>query len=371
MPDVKQNNESEPFVSASERPSGAELAAVIVSLAWIAIAAIYFFYHPVEGGNLGLVMTGLIVLLPIALLWVAVSMSRSVRSLRNEAARLQAAVDAMRNAFVAHNQAGAGSLKPLVEKKLNEIAAAQRQTETALATFASRSDPAQTVPPADRKAALAAPLAWTGGEQQTLALGTPAEDLRPPLSVADFIRALNFPETPDDKAGFRALRLALEDRTLPATGRGAADRRRPAEAQAQVGLRLRQRLGRARAADRGRREAERPSCAGARRDAARDPVGAGDGDRLRAGHALAQRAGPGRAGGRREPPRPSRLRRRAPVQPGSTTTIGRPIQIGEAARSMNARSSSSSVRPARRPAGSAAAVRNASSESNHSSATPS
>lgn len=223
MPDVKQKNESELFVSARERPSGAELAAVIVSLAWIAIAAIYFFFHPVEGGNLGLVMTGLIVLLPIALLWVAVSMSRSVRSLRNEAARLQAAVDAMRNAFVAHNQAGAGSLKPLVEKKLNEIAAAQRQTETALATFASRSDPAQTVPPADRKAALAAPLAWTGGEQQTLALGTPAEDLRPPLSVADFIRALNFPETPDDKAGFRALRLALEDRTTSKLIRAAQD----------------------------------------------------------------------------------------------------------------------------------------------------
>ncbi len=223
MPDGKQNNESEPFVSAGESPSGAELAAVIVSLAWIAIAAIYFFFHPVEGGNLGLVMTGLIVLLPIALLWVAVSMSRSVRSLRNEAARLQAAVDAMRNAFVAHNQAGAGSLKPLVEKKLNEIAAAQRQTETALATFASRSDPAQTVPPADRKAALAVPLAWTGGEQQTLALGTPAEDLRPPLSVADFIRALNFPETPDDKAGFRALRLALEDRTTSKLIRAAQD----------------------------------------------------------------------------------------------------------------------------------------------------
>jgi hypothetical protein len=223
MPDGKQKNESEPFVSAGESPSGAELAAVIVSLAWIAIAAIYFFFHPVEGGNLGLVMTGLIVLLPIALLWVAVSMSRSVRSLRNEAARLQAAVDAMRNAFVAHNQAGAGSLKPMVEKKLDEIAAAQRQTETALATFTSRSDPAQTVPPADRKAALAAPLAWTGDEQQTLALGTPAEDLRPPLSVADFTRALNFPETPDDKAGFRALRLALEDRTTSKLIRAAQD----------------------------------------------------------------------------------------------------------------------------------------------------
>jgi hypothetical protein len=223
MPDEKQNNVSQPYLSAKERPSGAELAAAIVSLAWIAFVAISFFFQPVEGGRLGWVMTGLIALVPIALLWVAVSMSRSLRSLRNEAARLQAAVDAMRNAFVAHNQAGAGSLKPSVEKKLDEIAAAQRQTETALATFTSRRDPAQTVPSADRKAALAGPQASTGDEQPALALGTPAEDLRPPLSVADFIRALNFPETPEDKVGFRALRLALEDRTTSKLIRAAQD----------------------------------------------------------------------------------------------------------------------------------------------------
>jgi|688.fasta_scaffold107226_1 hypothetical protein len=223
MPDEKQKNVSQPYLSAKERPSGAELAAAIVSLAWIAFVAISFFFQPVEGGRLGWVMTGLIALVPIALLWVAVSMSRSLRSLRNEAARLQAAVDAMRNAFVAHNQAGAGSLKPSVEKKLDEIAAAQRQTETALATFTSRRDPAQTMPSADRKAALAGPQASTGDEQPALALGTPAEDLRPPLSVADFIRALNFPETPEDKVGFRALRLALEDRTTSKLIRAAQD----------------------------------------------------------------------------------------------------------------------------------------------------
>jgi hypothetical protein len=223
MPEVQQNNGPDPFPPARERSTGAELAAVVVSLAWIGVAAIYFVYKPVEGGTLGLVMTGLIVLLPIALLWVAVSMSRSVRSLRDEAARLQAAVDAMRNAFVAHNQTGAGSLKPSVEKKLDEIAAAQRQTETALATFTSRRDTALTVPSADLKAALVAPQAWTADEQPGLALGTPAEDLRPPLSVADFIRALNFPETPEDKAGFRALRLALDDRTTSKLIRAAQD----------------------------------------------------------------------------------------------------------------------------------------------------
>jgi hypothetical protein len=41
--------------------------------------------------------------------------------------------------------------------------------------------------------------------------------------VADFIRALNFPETPEDKVGFRALRLALEDRTTSKLIRAAQD----------------------------------------------------------------------------------------------------------------------------------------------------
>ncbi|MBD3763254.1 MAG: hypothetical protein IE927_00575, partial [Rhodobacterales bacterium] len=60
-------------------------------------------------------------------------------------------------------------------------------------------------------------------EQPALALGTPAEDLRPPLGMGDFIRALNFPETPDDKDGFRALRLALEDRKIARLIRAAQD----------------------------------------------------------------------------------------------------------------------------------------------------
>jgi hypothetical protein len=41
--------------------------------------------------------------------------------------------------------------------------------------------------------------------------------------VADFIRALQFPETPEDKEGFRALRLALEDRTVAKLIRAAQD----------------------------------------------------------------------------------------------------------------------------------------------------
>ena len=60
-------------------------------------------------------------------------------------------------------------------------------------------------------------------EQPALALGTPAEALRPPLSNTDFIRALQFPESPDDKEGFRALRAALDDRNVAKLIRAAQD----------------------------------------------------------------------------------------------------------------------------------------------------
>jgi hypothetical protein len=81
-----------------------------------------------------------------------------------------------------------------------------------------------TVPSADRKAAFAAPRnAAPTEDQATLALGTPAEDMRAPVSVSDFVKAMNFPDNPDDRDGFRALRRALEDRTMAKLIRAAQD----------------------------------------------------------------------------------------------------------------------------------------------------
>ncbi|MCU0901415.1 MAG: hypothetical protein MUC82_13105 [Cypionkella sp.] len=220
MPDL----DDKPFsLSRNDDPgfSAAELAAAGLAVVWVIAVLVYVLSAPEGTGTLGLVMTLLVVFLPLALIWAAVTTLRSVRVLRAEAARLQASVDAMRNAYVASQQAGAAGLRPSVEKKLDDIA---RQTETALATFTSRRDTVLTQPSADRKAALISPAASSAAEEQPgLALGTPAEAMRPPLSVADFIRALQFPENPDDREGFRALRLALEDRDVAKLIRAAQD----------------------------------------------------------------------------------------------------------------------------------------------------
>jgi hypothetical protein len=202
-----------------------EIAAGALSVVWVAGVGLYLALSPpgLPGGPVGLALTLLVVFLPLSLLWVAVSTARSIRALRDEAARLQVAVDAMRQAYMLAQQTGAlAATRGAVDKRLDEIAAAQRQTEAQLAMFTSRRDTGLTVPSADRKAALALPVA-TAAEQPSLALGTPAEDLREPLSVADFVRALHFPESAEDKAGFRALRLALEDRRASKLIRAAQD----------------------------------------------------------------------------------------------------------------------------------------------------
>jgi len=208
------------------RISATEVIAGVLTLCWLGLVAAFFLMTDGAGANnaLGLTMTLVAICLPVAMIWVAAVTARTAREMRAEAQRLQGTIDAMRSAWIQQAQTAAQGMKPSVEKKLDEIAAAQRQTETAIATFTSRRDTVASQPSADRKAALAPPRAAAAGEDQpALALGTPAEDMRAPVSVADFIQALNFPDSPEDRDGFRALRRALEDRTMAKLIRAAQD----------------------------------------------------------------------------------------------------------------------------------------------------
>ncbi|MBL9056122.1 MAG: hypothetical protein JNJ84_07595, partial [Rhodobacteraceae bacterium] len=102
-----------------------ELVAAGLSIVWVLAVGAYVLTGPRDAGALGLVLTLLVVFLPLALIWAAVTTLRSVRALRAEAARLQATVDAMRRDYQASQQAG-GGMKPSVEKKLDEIERATR-----------------------------------------------------------------------------------------------------------------------------------------------------------------------------------------------------------------------------------------------------
>jgi hypothetical protein len=200
-----------------------EIVAALLSLLWLGAVSVWFILAETPTatpGDLSLVMTLFVVFVPIALIWVAAVTARTIRALRDEAERLKVAVDAIRQSYVVQQQqaAATAALKPSVEKKLDEIAQAARQTETAIVTFASRRDAQAEAPPPRR-----APPPRPADDQPALALGTPAEDLALPVDTEDLIRALNFPDSPDDAEGFRALRRALADREAARLIRAAQD----------------------------------------------------------------------------------------------------------------------------------------------------
>lgn len=195
------------------RVTGIEVIAVLLSLLWLGGTVVFFMVLEGEVGgetdSLRFLMTMLAVFMPVAMIWVAATAARSSRVMREESQRLQAAIDAMRRSYISLSRSSVSTEEAdaSVSKKLDEIAAAQRKTESALATFSSSRDTTGI-----RKASEPVDAPATGGDQGSLALGTPAEDLSPPLSRADFISALNFPENTEDKEGFAALRKALKDR---------------------------------------------------------------------------------------------------------------------------------------------------------------
>ncbi|MEI4473110.1 hypothetical protein V8J39_17590 [Frigidibacter sp. MR17.24] len=220
---------ADPFTERSARLpmiSATEIMAIVLTVVWLGVVAGYVLLSgtpaaPQDGGSrIGIGLGLIAVVLPIAMIWVAAVTARTAREMRGEARRLEGAVEAMRLAWLGQVQASAA--RPAVDARIDEIAVAQKRAEVQLATFSTtrRDGPAApAVPPAP----VAPPRAAPPEDQPRLALGTPAEELQPPVSTADFVTALNFPDSPDDTEGFRALRRALADRSMAKLIRAAQD----------------------------------------------------------------------------------------------------------------------------------------------------
>lgn len=192
----------------SSQITGIEMIALVLSLIWLGGAVAFFVFVPggTEFQGLQFLLTMLAVFMPVAMIWVAATAAKSARVMREESQRLQTAIDAIRNTYVMQQKQAGATQEPSVVKKLDEIAEVTRKTETTLATF--QSSRRATVRPDP----VPAPVDLDGNDQASLELGTSAEELEPPLPTDDFLKALNFPETAEDEAGFAALRRALRDR---------------------------------------------------------------------------------------------------------------------------------------------------------------
>lgn len=211
--------------NGAERPSGltgAEIGAGLASMVWLAVCGVLVLRSEIEtAARTDLAVLLLLLVVPLLLIWGVAATLRSRAMLRYELAELRAGVDALRKAHVSQSQQDANNATQMMARRLDEISAGQRKTETTLAMIGSiRMAEAEAAAPAPRIVEAPKPDDST---QPALALGTPAEDLEPPLSNADFIRAVNFPETADDQEGFNALRRALKHRQAEQLIRAAQD----------------------------------------------------------------------------------------------------------------------------------------------------
>ena len=189
-------------------------AAAGLSLAWLLLAGAGLFLAGDGTAAHGGALTALALAVPVGLIWVAAMAARAARATRDESRRLRAAIETIRESQTPPRDTQ-GAPDPALARTLEEIAAAQRATQAAVAALAEAQpaapEPERPAPPDNPHTETPRAEAPPAEAQPSLALG--AEDTPPrTLGAEDFIRALNFPETAEDRAGFAALRRALRDR---------------------------------------------------------------------------------------------------------------------------------------------------------------
>ena len=171
----------------------ADVAAAALSIIWVLIAVVFVIFARGDDGSMttqtvnGLV-TAIVIVLPLVMIWVAAIALRSMNMVREESLRLRTAMDVLRQNYLELQQTRRMQVRPATP-------GAPATAEPRPAQFSTRRD----LTPLKR------------GEQGDLALGLKPAESGPQLTPEEFIMALNFPKTAEDKAGFRALRRALSD----------------------------------------------------------------------------------------------------------------------------------------------------------------
>jgi len=173
-----------------------EVAALGAAALWAIVALLYLVLSagPDTGPDpLRRLMGVLVVFLPAGLVGLAVTIRRNTRAVAAHGAALETALDQFRKAQAERRQSSIVGVRP------------------APGASAPDTDLPVPVPPggaAPRAFASASPAA-AATEAEPDGPGLFSAPPEPPLALETLIRALHFPETPEDAAGFEALRAAL------------------------------------------------------------------------------------------------------------------------------------------------------------------
>ena len=193
--------------------------ALALTIVWLVACTVYIFATPdlltdILGSLFTLMVACTAVLLPLIIIWTAVYIWSLLRIMQAETNELHKTMDQFKTILSEKSQNDDDGLIT----KLADITAWTKQLDSRLNELVDRYDPApmgEPEPISTSAAALSEKVQKLETQSQTtLPLSIPNKRKRTPITVAEFIKALNFPENADDKEGFRVLRRAFEEREL-------------------------------------------------------------------------------------------------------------------------------------------------------------
>ena len=193
---------------------------LVLAILWVGLCGTVMVQNPPSTSTATLLYLAATTL-PVAILGVCLSMLNAAWALQKDTERLHTTVEALRQAFLEEKATSSqvASEASLIQK-MSEIAQEQRKIHSLINGLENSSSPPNEQPSiSSHKAA----SNKEGTNQTVLELGTPIEVLDTPLSNSDFIRALNFPETPEDRVGFTIMNRALKDHLTSQMIRAAQD----------------------------------------------------------------------------------------------------------------------------------------------------
>ena len=186
-----------------------ELILIVLTASWI-IASAYLLMSETLNGDGTFIIQLVVVFMPLALLSLCFIIMRASRVMQEETQMLQTAVNALRKAYTNQIKLQEYSdSNSAIGGKLEELSKAQNKIQNTLEIISNESF---TSSKRSAQLSISDSPSSEHKDQPLLAIGTRAEELSEPLSLDDFIRALNFPENADDEDGFAALRKGLQNR---------------------------------------------------------------------------------------------------------------------------------------------------------------
>lgn len=202
-------------ISSLARRDAITVVGLAVSTVWLLLVVLFWLLAPSGGdggGGVSRLVGAVGVVMPLALIWLAVRMARALALLRAEAEDLRARVTQLRE-FAATRGA------PPASAEGRRPAAADLRAD---AGHPAPAVPAQNQPPAPAAPrATAAPRARPDDLRQSAMRFDAPESIPIPPEV--LILALNFPDGPDDHEAIAALRMALKDHETSRVLRAAQD----------------------------------------------------------------------------------------------------------------------------------------------------